>query len=791
VTKTNGRIDADTAPKPYVIPPKPTTLSLEAKAIPPAIKAVSAWVGWRFELIPERQQWTKIPVNLNRGSGKRHASSTDSDTWVSFPIAVAKYRKWGCDGIGCCVTPGWVFVDLDGVLDGGQLREECPWAADIVKKLEGRAYVEVSPSGDGLHLITRGTLPPGGSKKSFPKLGGKVGYELYDSGKYFAFTGHVHEASSAPLQSSKRLALLHASLFPSTVKGTNGKTDMTGFAPHTVPHTGMDDDDLLEKAHRANNGAKFSRLFDNGDCTGYDSQSEADLALCSLLAFWTGGDRMRIDHLFRRSNLYREKWDRDDYRNRVIEKALAGKTEFYNPPAMVDLSPASSVAPAKAARNFPFTDMGNAERLVAQHGHDIRWCDPFKCWFVWNDFQWLQDKGQMILTRAKSSVRAMYVTAGRLTDEDKRKALATHARRSEARSRVDAMIALARPDVAVTPEQFDRDRWLLNVQNGTIELRHGQLQEHRREDLCTKLAGIPYDSEAKCPRWKRFLQEVFAPHKDLIPFIQRAIGYSLTGDVREECFFLLAGSGRNGKGTLLKTIQTLVGDYAGTADFATFIARRDGGMRDDVANMRGQRFVVAQEAHEGAALAEGVIKWLTGGDRVRARRLYENSSEFDPTFKLWLATNYKPEVRGTDPAIWSRIKLIPFDVSFEGHEDKTLKQELLKELPGILAWAVRGCLQWQKNGLHFPSSVVEATKEYRTDSDQVGRFLSDCCVKDPKKQTKASTLYETYKAWCEANGEKLLTSTGFGTRMRGCPGVSKQITRQSKVYSGVVLREEE
>jgi len=451
-----------------------------------------------------------------------------------------------------------------------------------------------------------------------------------------------------------------------------------------------------------------------------------------------------------------------------------------------------SVSPAVEAKaNFPFTDVGNAERLVEQHGKDVRWCDPFKSWFIWNDTKWSRDEAQRIVTRAKATVRDMYAGAARIADDEMRKRLMDHARKTEARSRIDAMIALSRPDVAVVPEQFDRDPWLLNIQNGTINLHTGRLQEHRREDLCTKLASVPYDPEAKCPRWQKFLAEVFEPHADLISFVQRATGYSLTGDVREECFFLLAGSGRNGKGTFLKTIQTLLADYAGTADFATFTLRHESGMRDDVANMRGQRFVVAQEAHEGAALAEGVIKWLTGGDRVRARRLYENSSEFDPTFKLWLATNHKPEVRGTDPAIWSRIKLIPFDVSFEGREDKTLKQALLKELPGILTWAVHGCLSWQKDGLQFPASVIEATREYRTDSDQVGRFLAECCVKGKAAQTRAARLYESYKSWCEANGEKQLTSTAFGTRARGCDGVSKEVTRKGTIYGGIGLRGEE
>ena len=419
---------------------------------------------------------------------------------------------------------------------------------------------------------------------------------------------------------------------------------------------------------------------------------------------------------------------------------LVKATAHYHPSAIT-----ISEAPAKGNTSFPLTDLGNAERLVAGHGKDFRWCDAFKCFFIWDGIQWRRDESQQIVTMAKRTVRDTYKQAADIADDKLRTILMTHARATESRQRIEAMIALSRPDVAVSPDAFDSDPCLLTVANGTLDLRTGVLREHRREDLCTKLVGVAYDPEAKCPRWLRFLDEVFEPHPDLIPFIQRAIGYSLTGDVREECFFLLTGSGRNGKGTLLYVIQKILCEFAGTADFTTFTVRRDSGMRDDIAHMRGRRFVVAQESNEGAALAESVIKWLTGGDRVRARKLYENSTEFDPTFKIWLATNYKPEVRGTDAAIWSRIKTVPFDVSFEGREDKSLKKELLREAPGIMAWAVRGCMRWQKTGLGFPRSVVEATQEYRADSDQVGRFVAERCVKSPNGRARAAALYEAYR----------------------------------------------
>jgi putative DNA primase/helicase len=321
-----------------------------------------------------------------------------------------------------------------------------------------------------------------------------------------------------------------------------------------------------------------------------------------------------------------------------------------------------------------------------------------------------------------------------------------------------------------------------------VNLKTGELQPHRREDLISKLAPVAFDAAARCPRWERFLSEVFEPHPDVVPFIQRAVGYSLTGETREECLFLLHGVGRNGKGTFLKTLTLKLGDYAGTADFSAFVQRRDdAGPRDDIANMKGKRLVSAQESREGAALAESLIKWLTGGDLVRARRLYENSTEFDPSWKIWLASNHRPIIRGTDPAIWSRIKLIPFAVVFDGREDKRLKAVLQDELPGILNWAIKGCLRWQAEGLEFPASVLAATSEYRNESDQIGRFVGESCITGEFASAKARGLYGAYKKWATEAGEEPVTETAFGRRLAE-RGLVKRRTETGATYDGIGLR---
>ena len=439
---------------------------------------------------------------------------------------------------------------------------------------------------------------------------------------------------------------------------------------------------------------------------------------------------------------------------------------------------------------FHFSDLSNAELLVRWHGDEMRFVHPWKSWLIWDRKRWKHDDSGAICRLAAATVRSLYSVARKIDDPEERKKLAGWAIKCESRNRLDSMVALAQNhlDIIVHPDQLDSDPWFLCVENGVIDLSTGKLRPHEPADLITKLAPVRYDPNAKAPRWLRFLAEVFEPHPDLISLIQRAVGYSLTGSTREECLFLLYGTGRNGKGTLIKKIDEALGDYTCTADFSTFVQRRyDSGPRDDVAQMAGMRFVSAQEASEGASLAESLIKWLTGGDRVRARRLYENSWEFDPTHKIWLATNHKPVIRGTDPAIWSRIKLIPFDVSFEGREDRNLKDTLTGELDGILTWAVAGCLAYQRDGLAFPESVTAATAEYRHETDAIGRFIEDRCAVGEYVQGWVRDLYAELKNWCAETGEEPMTMTAFGRRLVEL-GFRKKKKEKGVYYLGIGLK---
>jgi putative DNA primase/helicase len=305
---------------------------------------------------------------------------------------------------------------------------------------------------------------------------------------------------------------------------------------------------------------------------------------------------------------------------------------------------------------------------------------------------------------------------------------------------------------------------LLNVRNGTLDLRTGRLCGHRRENLITKLAPVLYDPAARCPLWERFLHRVMGGNVGLTSYLQRVVGYGLTGDVSEQALWFLFGTGANGKSTFLATILAMLGDYAMQSVSELLMAKANESHPTERADLFGKRLVATIETEEGKRMAESLMKQMTGGDRIRARKMRQDFFEFLPSHKILLAANHKPNVHGTDHAVWRRIKLVPFTVTIrEEEKDKTLSDKLKAELPGILAWAVRGCLAWQREGLRDPEEVRKATAEYRAEQDTVADFLASCCNILPEGRIKAALLYDAYVEW---SGDRLTTSKAFAERLR-------------------------
>jgi putative DNA primase/helicase len=436
--------------------------------------------------------------------------------------------------------------------------------------------------------------------------------------------------------------------------------------------------------------------------------------------------------------------------------------------------------------DFAWTDSGNAERLVALHGADLRFVRTWNRWLAWNGRQWCDDSGA-VYRAAKATARAMLQDAAKIDDDAKRVAAVKFATKSESRGAIEAMVGLARHevDVAVKHEQLDADRMLLNCKNGTIDLRTGQLRAHRREDLLTKIAGTSFAANAVCPTWERFVARVMGGDRDMAAYLQRLAGYALTGDIREHILAFFYGGGANGKSTFLKTLHSVLGDYASPAPRGLLFRSRGERHPTELASLHGRRFVTSSEVGEGQAFDEALVKDLTGGDPIECRRMKEDFWSFEPTHKLFVAGNHKPTVRGDDDGIWRRMRLVPWLVTFaENEQDKTLPERLLDEAPGILAWSVRGCLNWLSDGLAEPDAVRRATKAYREESDDLGEFLLLRTAFDAEGRVTRKELREAYESHCKENGAPPLGAKRFAGRLRehGVEGCS--VRRGSSVVDG-------
>lgn len=438
------------------------------------------------------------------------------------------------------------------------------------------------------------------------------------------------------------------------------------------------------------------------------------------------------------------------------------------------------------------TDAGNAQRFAQQHGDNVRYCYVQRSWYIWTGTHWHRDAGDRIMRLAKETARSLYLEAATAPDKDLRQATGTWARHSEAAGRLAAMVSLAQsePGIAIVLDQLDVDPWALNCTNGTLDLKTGTLRAHRREDLLTKCLPIGYDPAAPCPVFDAFLDRIMASNAAVMSFLQRGLGYALTGDTREQVVFVGYGDGSNGKTTLLATAVTMLGDYAVSTGPETFMTKKPEHIPNDVARLKGTRLVLAVEAEAGQRLAEGLVKRMTGQDPMPARFLNQEWFEFLPTFKIFFMTNHRPEIRETSHAIWRRVKLVPFTVTIpDDEQDKHLPDKLRAESAGILAWMVRGCLDWQRDGLGEPDEVRAATAQYREDMDFLGDFLRDECVREPEASIAARALYEIYQAWATQGGQKKqLTETMFSLRLRA-RGLVKHKTNHGKMWLGLRRRD--
>jgi len=444
------------------------------------------------------------------------------------------------------------------------------------------------------------------------------------------------------------------------------------------------------------------------------------------------------------------------------------------------------------SENFHLTDLGNAKRLVRQFGEIIRYIPQFNQWIYWDGMKWKFDEDGKIQRMAKETVLSIYIEAADEPDGSYRKKIVNWAKYSESAQRIRALIELARTEsqIPIAPIIMDKQPWIFLTEDGLIDLQKGVPVEPQKEDYLTQSASVKYDSVAKCPTWEKFLDEIMEGSQGMIGFLQRAVGYSMTGSTKEQVLFIMYGTGANGKSVFLRIIREFLGDYAKQASADTFMVKKNQGIPNDLARLRGVRFVATSEIEDGQRMAESLIKQMTGEDTIVARFLHKEFFEFKPAFKVWIAANYKPVIRGDDFAIWRRVHLIPFTKTIPTEDqDPDLFDKLKKELPGILNWGLEGCRLWQKRGLEPPEEVQAATANYKDEMDYFKNWLNECCVVGDGWTETSQNLFENYKKWAEENVRYPMKQKKWGSKMTRAG--FKRVQTPKTEYLGIKLKIEE
>lgn len=750
--------------------------------IPAELKTITQWCCWQSVPDDTRPGKTKkIPINAKTGDA---AQSNNPSTWCDFNTAVSAAVQFS--GIGFMFSgSGFFGVDIDGVddaIEDYKMGDADNIIAEFIYSL--KTYAEYSFSGRGIHLICRGNLPPAGRRRK--------NVEMYESGRFFVMTGHGASDFTEIADCTQKIRPLHEKYIG------GGSAPSTGIVA-ALPMN-LSDAEVIRLAEQSKQGGAFMQLYSGGWENLYASQSEADLAFCNMLAFWCRCDEALMDKLFRMSALMRDKWDRrqsgSTYGRITITKAVRGCNKVYEPKPEYQITIGQSPVEPKEKIIYSYDDTGNAQRFSDTFGENIRYSYINKGWLYFDGRKWCFDVIGAIKCMADEVVEAMrgdmkfYVenSPAEMDTDVAEKAFMKHLKQARSSRAKTAMIAESQHRVPIMPDQLDTHKSMLNVLNGSINLRTGELQPHDLTRFITKITNTEYTEKIDCPIWDKFLLDIFDGDQELIDFLQKAVGYSLTGSTKEDCAFFCYGTGRNGKSTFLDVISDALGEYATNIQPETIMVKQNsGGPTGDIARLKGARFVTSSEPNEGVRLNEGLIKQLTGGDKVTASRKYENEFEFYPEFKLWMSMNHKPVIRGTDIGIWSRIRLIPFTVRIPDERmDKNLKHKLKQELPGVLKWAVDGCLKWQREGLKTPTSVAQSTNAYKSEMDVITAFVEACCAIGEGEEIDRE-MYKAYVQWTKDNNEYEMSSRKFSVEM--LKRFNKRASSGKRLYTNVCLKE--
>ena len=756
--------------------------------IPQELKANASFCVWKKEKRGGKP--TKVPYNPKTG---RMAKTNEPQTFTDFNTAMKTFAMGGYDGIGYRVSEGIGAIDIDHCIrEDGSLNDV---AASILGFFPD-AYFEKSPSGTGLRGFFQLSPDFAYDKTVYYINNRKHGLEVYLPGvtnRFVTVTGDVYRQGTV----SRNDEALQSTL--DTFMKRSNKIE----GPAIEACSYLDDDAVIAHASKSEQGEKFKALMDGRWDEGYDSQSDADMALVSILAFWCGNVAEQIDRIFRSSGLMREKWDRktgdSTYGQITIRNAVASNDTIYLPVSDAGsaeddfddadaadehaaFSPDLSHVTLTLEEMQPHTNpryqrdeigIGN---IFADYYRTIARFDADRnIWYVYDGSVWRPDEnGLAVAELAKILADRLYTFALQIKDEDTRNRYIKRMQKLQLRKNRKTMIEDAKSVYAVPHSVFDKNNDLFNCQNGTLNLTTGEFRPHSPADFITLISGITYDPNATCPRWTQFISEVMMNDSDLASYLQKALGYALTGDTSLECLFILYGAtSRNGKGTTMETFLRVMGDYGKTSNpemlSTKFGNANASGPSEEIARLAGVRFVNISEPEKKITFNAALVKRMTGNDTLNARFLHENSFDFKPNFKIFINTNYKPSVSDMTLFYSNRLKLIPFKRHFEEHEqDKNLKTFFAEDenLSAIFNWCYEGYRRLKIEALKDPKAVTQATKEYEEESDRIGQFVDAWLEEGEAYEVRTSAAYRLYGEWCDKYGYRKENSTNFNNAIQ-------------------------
>jgi len=753
--------------------------------IPDELKQLNNWCVWKFE--NRNGKRTKIPFNAKTGE---FAKSNDKSTWSSYETAV---NAEGADGIGFFFEPPYLGIDIDDIDDDLHRFKQGDKLDNIVSEFNEafKSYTEVSPSGNGLHIIVKGKIP--GNRRR------KGNIEMYDSGRFFTMTGKTIGKYKDVTEVSEQV---FKTIYDKYLPDHTVKYPTTNNYQQNIHN--LSEIDVINEIYKSKQAKLFDDLMKGNYEPYYTSHSEADMALANILAFWCARDYSQMDSIFRQSNLYRDKWDEkrknSTYGEQTLFKAINEANNIYTPKQQTDDNPLRYVLSKlfdnqEETKEYPirsYDDTGNADRFIDRYGNLYKYSYIANKFYIYDGMKWkIDDKGsirKLIDEMIESIKNEKVLHSEDVTEEEAREVFQKYykkTRGTQAKKNIMNELMHRRP---ATPDEFDKDDMLLNVANGYIDLTSRELYKHDINKMFSQITNTDYTEKMQPAVWLDFLNDIFAGDKAVIRYIQKALGYSLTGSTREQIMFILFGKGRNGKSIFVEVISEILGDYSNNMQAKSLMVKKNDNVNTDIARLSKARFVTSSEPNEGFRFDEGLIKQLTGGDKVTARFLYAEEFEYTPKFKIWVSTNHKPIIRGTDDGIWRRLVLIPFDVQIpEEKVDKDLKYKLLREAPAILNWMAEGAYMWMQEGLAMPEKLKEAVQKYRNEMDTLGQFIEDCCKVDKYSSEKVSNLHQAYKTWSNDNltSTKVLGMKSFSQKME--ERFVKESRRDANYFIGIEI----